>query len=635
MSSSSAPATPLNSTYCGAYPLSTGLIHEVLTGYEPRDDGEIRLRSEDLILSVRDLGHDWSLGRNNLSDDDDQGFLPTRSMRPVAIARTYFADAGSRGGDGRRLLLLQEKRTESDTAFGGDGRKVMRQENRGEWEAGCSVDGRNFRTQESNRSPFETEYRRCMQMTQVDHAQQQQLRHPSPPPREEMSWHGAFQSRSIGGLAETTTTCINHPSQITSSFSDGLSGTKSSDHCRIDVGRWKKPRMIVKPNLDHSVVSSAAGVSMVRGQDVSEISHGSAAELMSSRDYTSDRRLNNLRTTRVGSRSRTAVPPTELRLHANVEDRSYCAMWRTEETGGKDTKKVADRCSSGRVGPSQQVLLSIEIDKEADGRRGESGGKRLNRSDDDNPSDRPKDFEESRRFCKDSSLHFAAEESVYQHLHSTLGLRPPEPEVVDRNKRRHRRSVIDSRAFRLIVSILVGQLTGCVVFLWMNYLLDYGFLSASILGAGLALTLTLCLAFSRTCRCLIALLLPSVCTRNGRLAYLIVISGLLVSRTGPLGNVFLNVEEVSRSMSCSAEQSLNQVMLFLRPFDSMMLHLNGTIGRLQEAALNVTRSLRPFHEGLSQVEMDVHNGRMQLHGTRKVSLTFSDTSKYSCTESER
>lgn len=621
MSSSSAPATPLNSTYCavaaGAYPLSAGLLHEVLTGHESRNDGEIQLRSEDLILSVRDLGHGWSLGRNKLSDDEDQGFFPTRRLCPVAIARTYFEDAGSRGRDGQRLLLLQEKRTESDTACGGDGRKFLRQENRGESESGCGGDGRIFPTQEHDRRQFEAGFRRCMQMIPINHAEQQQKH----PPREEMSWHGAFQSRSIGGLTDKATLCFN-PSQLTSSFSDGLSGSQSSDYCRVDVGRWKKPRMVVKPNRDHGAASAAVG-SRDRGQEVTEVSHGSSVELESSIDYTSDMRLSNLRAARLGPRSRTVVPPTELKLHANVENRSYCSLWRTEGAT-KETRKVSDR---GSLAPPQQVLLSIELDEEADRREGQTGGKRLNRPDDDNPSDRTKDFDESVRFYKDS-MHIDAEESVYQRLNSTLGRRQPEPEVADRRKRKRcRRSVVDSCAFRFIVSILFGQMTGCVVFLWMNYQLDYGFLSASILGAGLAVTLTLFLTFSRTCRCLTALLLPTVCTRNGRLAYLIVISGLLVGRTGPLGNVFLNVEEVSRSMSCSAEQSLNQVMLFLRPFDSMMLHLNGTIGRLQDAALNVTRSLRPFHDGLSQVEMDVHNGRLQLLGTRKVSLTFGDSSK--------
>jgi len=73
-------------------------------------------------------------------------------------------------------------------------------------------------------------------------------------------------------------------------------------------------------------------------------------------------------------------------------------------------------------------------------------------------------------------------------------------------------------------------------------------------------------------------------------------------------------------MSCSAEQSYNQTMILLKPFDEMMLHLNWTIRSLQDAAHNVTDKLRPLEEGLGSIEMDVQNGRVQLYGTKKVCI---------------
>ncbi len=64
------------------------------------------------------------------------------------------------------------------------------------------------------------------------------------------------------------------------------------------------------------------------------------------------------------------------------------------------------------------------------------------------------------------------------------------------------------------------------------------------------------------CRCVGALLLPSVCTTRGRIAFLVIITGFLLD--GPVTNVYTNMAEVSRSMSCSAEQSYNQSMLLLQ-----------------------------------------------------------------------
>jgi len=49
-----------------------------------------------------------------------------------------------------------------------------------------------------------------------------------------------------------------------------------------------------------------------------------------------------------------------------------------------------------------------------------------------------------------------------------------------------------------------------------------------------------------------------------------------------------------------------------------MRQLNLTIVRLQEAAHNVSRGLRPLDEGLANVEIDLYNGKLQLLGTRKV-----------------
>ena len=84
-------------------------------------------------------------------------------------------------------------------------------------------------------------------------------------------------------------------------------------------------------------------------------------------------------------------------------------------------------------------------------------------------------------------------------------------------------------------------------------------------------------------------------------------------------NVYVNMEEISRAMGCSAEQAYNQTMFLLQPFDAMMVQLNWTIGGLQQAARNISRGLRPLADGLDLVEKDLYNGKLQLYGTRKVS----------------
>ena len=122
---------------------------------------------------------------------------------------------------------------------------------------------------------------------------------------------------------------------------------------------------------------------------------------------------------------------------------------------------------------------------------------------------------------------------------------------------------------------------------------------------------------SRLCRCVAALLLPSICTTRGRVAVLILVTGLLVD--GPIKSVYFNMAEMSRSMACSAEQAHNQSMALLGPFNAMMRQLDVTVQQLQVAAYDVSVGLQPLDRGLTRMESDIDNGREQLAGTENVS----------------
>ncbi|ELT92902.1 hypothetical protein CAPTEDRAFT_146494 [Capitella teleta] len=174
-----------------------------------------------------------------------------------------------------------------------------------------------------------------------------------------------------------------------------------------------------------------------------------------------------------------------------------------------------------------------------------------------------------------------------------------------------------NKSARLTLSILSGLLFGLVLFCWMFFCLDYPLFVAVVAAGCVGVLLCIIFALSRLCRCTAALLLPSVCTTRGRIAFLILITGFLLE--GPVTNVYHNMAEVSRSMACSAEQSYNQTMLLLKPFDAMMVQLNSTIVRLQRSSHEVSTGLAPLDAGLDKVEMDIENGHIQLRGTQKVS----------------
>ena len=77
----------------------------------------------------------------------------------------------------------------------------------------------------------------------------------------------------------------------------------------------------------------------------------------------------------------------------------------------------------------------------------------------------------------------------------------------------------------LILSILTAFLIGLIIFLWMTYSLDYDILVAISVAGGVSLILCVLFAASRICRCVAALMIPSLATTKGRITFLFLITG--------------------------------------------------------------------------------------------------------------
>ena len=386
-------------------------------------------------------------------------------------------------------------------------------------------------------------------------------------------------------------------------------------------GRWKKPRMIVKPNLGKNETTEDEN----RFQIQSEKEEDADDVEFSRSDCRTEMSLH--------PKCRVAIPPTELHLSNTLLPRcpTMTNLFQTEiYSGGGDVvniQTVKDR-SAVAMGTLNRIETraegeifcnECEMIVRGDGSPHTHDPDKLLYTDYrtvglSNPAKHGSDVYanpgEASSKLTGRSLYHDHSENPDKH-HQGRG-----DSSSYRQHEYYSRSLIDTKSYRLIVSVLVGQLLGLVLFLWMFFHLDYGFFASATVGASIAMILSIFLALSRVCRGTAAILIPSICTTRGRLAFIIIISGFLLN--GPVNNVYLNVQEISRSMSCSAEQSYNQMMLFLKPFDTMMAQLNGTIGRLQEAAHNVSRGLKPLDDGLSSIERDMYNGRLQLSGTRKV-----------------
>ena len=173
----------------------------------------------------------------------------------------------------------------------------------------------------------------------------------------------------------------------------------------------------------------------------------------------------------------------------------------------------------------------------------------------------------------------------------------------------------------LIFSPFIGLLFGFALLAVLTLHLQYGLLLSTFVSAIATVLLTLSCSLSVYFRCCLAIVLPSIFTNSsGRVGLLLIISGLLVA--GPIDNFLTNVREMSRSLSCSAEQSYNQSLLLLDPYDRLALQLDSTLTGLKEAVRKAREDIRPLQDGLQQIDAAIYNGMLQLFGAHKVSTNI-------------
>lgn len=591
----SAPTTPLSPVT----PAPPGTFHQAVLNYEPQLDGEISLRVGDVLASVRDLGNGWSLGRN-VSRANAVGIFPTGCIRYASLHPTPAAETGRRCGihqsDGS-----ENRRASSPTAATevGDRR-------------GWSYFGRSTRKERQASNPVDNEFS-SSEIRYYAPGTESAINGTTPMSDEEDPGDNLITPQ--GFLKE----CSSYPEY------GGLplppAGPKANYvQASQKRGRWiKKPRMIVKPNLEKNLACRERELSaapMVAKSTVED----NILERLREEDSTTECSCRESLISPAGMtipcpgatlvlpplKSRIATPPTELSLPPQTKPSSL--LFDNEATLGSPSLGFIIRASRGIPTRTPEEVCEDERYINAEGVTSQTKMTAGERMDTKNIGHFkcPHTYTERKSFPghgvadanDEKTGRFQQMDRIYREPAYNSG------------------SQAENKCYRLAASVTVGQAIGIVLFLWMFYHLDYCFLVSASISGTVALLLSVFLALSRVCRCLSSILLPSLCTARGRLSFIIVISGLLLS--GPVSNVYVSVHEISRSMGCSAEQSYNQMMLFLKPFDSMMAQLNGTIGRLQEAAVNVSRGLRPLDDGLSSVELDIHNGRLQLFGTRKV-----------------
>ena len=611
-------------------------IYRVILSYSPQHDGQIPLTTGDIVSDVKDLGNGWTLGRN--VNRDCVGIFPSKCIRPVSDVSApqdqLPAAAPTTTTPTQQQSSVVPTTPRSKRTVGSSPNKANPPAPPAKPQRTTSVATYNQPRPKKVKLPGGDELA-CEVPTTSRPApaggRPQDHRPPASADPDQVLLE-AGDSALVSPDSNATPTSDHQPEPT----SDPDLTPSDLDYNSLPTpkrGRYapsKKPHMVVKPNQGKSNSSGGRMEPILQESSSQDDSDGSPSQSTASNLARLDHYGPPISATKV----RTANPPAQLTLNRppgqagpgsdKDAEQQHLAYGATRlailDGGGRQDRSTSPITVNGLAvertnSQPQSDYCPEEFDRENMANETLQQSPYLHRRAEKYASINKPYYRDYR------TMECPADGNYATHLRYKPILKNRHQKVAD-SKGQHiyyHEEKEKNSSFRLILSILAGLFFGLVMFLWMFYYLEYPFIVAVSICAVLAISLIVLFALSRMCRCMAAILVPSLCTTRGRIAFLVLITGFLLG--GPVTNIYRNMSEVSRSMSCSAERSYNQTMLLLKPFDAMMIQLNSTIMHLQQAAHDVHRGLKPLEEGLDLVEMDVYNGRIQLLGTRKVRRT--------------
>ncbi|KAK6195706.1 hypothetical protein SNE40_001078 [Patella caerulea] len=166
---------------------------------------------------------------------------------------------------------------------------------------------------------------------------------------------------------------------------------------------------------------------------------------------------------------------------------------------------------------------------------------------------------------------------------------------------------IKRRRLKVALGFGTGLLLGTVLFFALFYSFHYTLLVSGIITGISTLLLCVGLAFSSRCRCIILLVLPSLATGKGRVAFLSLITGFLLM--GPVMNITQNANEVAASMACITELAYNQSQVLQdalkKPLEEVEEQVKEGVDFVKDYASRLNREFTKARNAFSSAESTV------------------------------
>ncbi|XP_069133708.1 DC-STAMP domain-containing protein 2-like [Argopecten irradians] len=164
------------------------------------------------------------------------------------------------------------------------------------------------------------------------------------------------------------------------------------------------------------------------------------------------------------------------------------------------------------------------------------------------------------------------------------------------------------RCLKAFFGVLWGFIAGGLFFALITFSFGYDYDIAGWITIGVTVIMCLGLAVSTYFRCVVVMMVPTLCTGRGRVAIMAAIFGILLS--GPVMNISHNANQVSTSMACTSELIYNQSKLLRKqleePIRKIAREIEDSFANLQEIGRGFQQAIEPVKELI-----EAFNGKIQ------------------------
>ena len=175
----------------------------------------------------------------------------------------------------------------------------------------------------------------------------------------------------------------------------------------------------------------------------------------------------------------------------------------------------------------------------------------------------------------------------------------------------------ENKLLKAVFGAVAGLIIGGILFVVLVFSFDYTELEAGIIVAISTIIMSLCLAFSTLCRCIMALVFPNFFTGKGRTVFLSIIFGVLL--TNPVANITHNAKETGNSFSCMTELARNQTLALQRqlaqPVEELYKYVEEQNRRLKILSEGISGA---FSTGSSQINQGINGAQGTLNNVIQV-----------------